>query len=75
MEFKPTCHHDNEKLFDLIDNFITMKTDKPQLFYLWGHSYEFDANNNWDRLVKVCEKIRSVDDIYCDTNEKILAIN
>ena len=75
MEFKPTCHHDNEKLFELIDNFITMKTDKPQLFYLWGHSYEFDANNNWDRLVKVCEKIRSVDDIYCDTNEKILAIN
>ncbi len=71
LEFRPTCHHSNEKVFDLIDEFLDTPSDKPQLFYLWGHAYEYDANNNWDRLVKICEKISGRDDVFYGTNREV----
>ena len=40
----------------------------PRLFYLWGHSYEFDNDNNWDRIETILQTISSKDDIWCPTN-------
>lgn len=56
MRFKPTCHHKNDRVFELIDEFLEKPDDTPQLFYLWGHSYEFDAEEDWTRLEQICEK-------------------
>lgn len=74
MRFRPTCHHNNEKVFDLLDEFIASDSDKPQLFYLWGHSYEFDADRNWDRLEAICEKLAGRDDIFFGTNREVFGI-
>ena len=68
VEYHPTCHHNDEKLFELAEAFINLKADKPQVFYIWGHSYEFDAQNNWDRMEKLCEMLSGRDDIYYCTN-------
>ena len=35
---------------ELAEKFINLKTDKPQIFYIWGHSYEFDIHNTWDEF-------------------------
>ena len=41
------------------------------LFYIWGHSYEFDDKNNWERLEEICEKLANRDDIWYATNIEI----
>ncbi len=43
----------------------------PWMFYLWGHSYEFEANKNWDRIEKFAEYIAGKDDIWYATNLEI----
>ncbi len=66
-----TCHHNDEKLMDLAEQFVNLKTDKPQVFYLWGHSYEFDVYNNWEIIERLCEYISGRDDIFYATNGEI----
>ena len=67
-----TCHHGNPRLFELCDRFLS-QTPKynPALFYLWGHSYEFDDNGNWDVIERFCEKMGGRDDIWYATNIEI----
>lgn len=72
LRFRPTCHHDNEKVFELLEEFVNKPGDEPQLFYLWGHSYEFDVNGNWERLEKICERVAGRDDIFFGTNKEVL---
>jgi len=73
-EFKPTIHHHNnwDKLFELGQKFIDMKTDIPQIFYIWGHAYEFDIYNDYDRFEEFCKFISGKDDIFYGTNKEIL---
>ena len=42
-----------------------------RLFYIWGHSYEFDRNDNWDRIEEICEKLGGREDIWYATNIEI----
>ncbi|MBQ4269015.1 MAG: polysaccharide deacetylase family protein, partial [Clostridia bacterium] len=43
-----TCHHKNPRLMELADEFLNgAATNEPKLFYVWGHSYEFNDNDNW----------------------------
>lgn len=74
-----TCHHKNPRLMELLDAFL--KDDKnsyfwsnsnnPKLFYLWGHSYEFDNDDNWKVIEKFCEKAGKRDDVWYATNIEI----
>lgn len=72
LRFRPTCHHDNERVFELLEDFVNKPGDEPQLFYLWGHSYEFDVNGNWERLEQICERVAGRDDIFFGTNREVL---
>lgn len=68
-----TCHHTDKRLFELCDQFLSAEVKKhqvPLLFYLWGHSYEFPRDNNWDDIEKFCEKV-SGDDIWHATNMEV----
>lgn len=75
----PTVHHANPKVLEFIDKFLELDTSTkvyapsrtPKLFYLWGHSYEFERNNNWDLLDKICEKLGGREDIWYATNMEI----
>lgn len=72
-----TCHHNDEHLFELADAFLVEQNEEiswrifPKLFYLWGHSYEFDTDDNWDRIEKLCQKIGKRDDVWYATNIEI----
>lgn len=50
LEWNPTCHHSDPDLMELIKQFCEKDAlfGQPQLFYLWGHAYEFDADQNWN---------------------------
>jgi len=75
----PTAAHRNPKVMEYLDSFINLdlstkvyhSTRGPRLFYLWGHSYEFERNNNWHLLTDICEKISGKDDIWYATNMEI----
>lgn len=77
--WQPTAHHNDANLFELIDSFLSfsytgyrlINSAEPLLFYLWGHSYEFDRDNNWDRLSEICERLGGRDDIFYATNIEI----
>ena len=73
--YHPTCHHNDEDLFDLAKRFIELEADRPQVFYVWGHSYEYDAQNNWDRLEAFCELMAGREDIYYCTNAQAFGID
>lgn len=71
-----TCHHKNPRLFELADAFLAPMPEqiwhrKPRLFYVWGHSYEFDRDNNWEIIEKFGEKIGGRDDVWYATNIEI----
>ena len=66
-----TCHHNDPALMTLAEKFVKLKADKPSLFYLWGHSYEFEANDNWNVIEEFCEYIGGKEDIWYATNIEI----
>ena len=72
LRFRPTCHHDNERLFELAEEFLTMETEEPKIFYIWGHSYEFEGNENWDRMEQFCRMVSKREDIFYGTNAEVL---
>lgn len=75
----PTAHHDNPKIFEYIDKFLNLDTSTrayharrvPRLFYIWGHSYEFDKKNNWDHIDEICKRLSNNDEIWYATNIEI----
>ncbi|MBR3928330.1 MAG: polysaccharide deacetylase family protein [Clostridia bacterium] len=67
-----TCHHNDPNLAELSNEFINGKVQRdPWLFYLWGHSYEFEANDNWRVIEEFLAKIGNRDDIWYATNIEI----
>lgn len=68
-----TCHHKNPKLMELADTFLDLKVTKhgPKLFYVWGHAYEFEEQNNWEVIEQFCEKMAYHEDIWYATNMEI----
>jgi len=72
LEFCPTCHHDDALLFDLAEKFLRSDSEEMQIFYIWGHSYEFDGNHNWDRFEKLLDMLAGKSDIFYGTNAEVL---
>ncbi len=74
----PTAHHNNHQIFDYIEKFVSCDVNSqycaarhPRLFYIWGHSYEFEYNNNWNLLESICEKLSGKEDVWYATNIEI----
>ena len=61
-------------MFALGEKFLHLKADRPQLFYIWGHSYEFDVADTWDRFEQFCEMMSGQSDIFYGTNAEVLGI-
>ena len=70
-EWNPTCHHNNRLMYHAKE-FLSF--DLPQfqyLFYVWGHSYEFDRDNNWYVIEEFCKMIGGREDIWYATNAEV----
>jgi hypothetical protein len=74
LRFNPTVHNvEQNKLLQLVEEFLAKDTDEPQLLYIWGHTYEFDWDKeNWEKFENVCKKLAGRDDIFYGTNKEVL---
>ena len=58
-------------MFDLAEQFISMKAGTPKIFYIGGHSYEFDIHDTWDKMERFCKLISGHSDIFYGTNREV----
>ncbi len=68
-----TCKHTAPELPALTAQFLAQDVTRTStLFYLWGHSYEFDDDNNWDVIEQFAAQIGGKADIWYATNIEII---
>jgi peptidoglycan/xylan/chitin deacetylase (PgdA/CDA1 family) len=73
--WKPTVYYiDTDEMFELGKQFLALETNEPMLFYIWGHSYELDAWDFWDRFEEFCKMMSGKDDIFYGTNREVLGL-
>ena len=69
MEWAATCHHKAD-LTALWEQFV--KCNQPdKLFYLWGHSYEFNNDKNWNHIEAFAQRAGASSDTWQATNMQI----
>lgn len=73
LEMDTTCHQEDSRLFDLANSFVN---DDPLknwhrktgfLFSIWGHSYEFDSPEKWERIESFFKQVSGRDDVWYPT--------
>ena len=69
LAFGATCRHKDPMLWELLDRFLA--SDEPGVFCLWGHSYEFDVDGNWELIEEFCRRISGREDIFYGTNSQV----
>ncbi len=71
--FNPTVYWCEPSLYNLVDKFIELNTDKHQLLYIWGHAYETqDGRVDLNLFEKALKKLVDCSDIYIGTNKQVL---
>lgn len=78
LEWMPTAHHTNPEILDYAERFMTLNVAAqyeanrtPKLFYLWGHSFEFEAQDNWSLLDALCERLGESSAVWYATNMEL----
>lgn len=72
--FNPSIYHlEFDKLMEMGSKFLDTTFETPQLFYVWGHSYELDIQPEYRcKLEEFFKLIAHRDDIYYATNKEVL---
>lgn len=72
--FNPTVHQHGEfdKTFELAEKFVALKAESPQILYIWGHAYELDIRDEWNRFEDLCRMLSGRNDIFYGTNKEVL---
>ena len=77
-EFHPTAFHlDNslaslDTLFQKGEEFLALPANEDAVFYIWGHAYEFDIHNTWERFEEFLQMMANRPDIQYLTNKEAL---
>lgn len=75
----PTAHHANPMAIEYAKEFAGLEVNQatytpqryPRLYYLWGHTFEYERNNNWELLDELCDILGGHDDVWYATNIEI----
>jgi len=72
LAWNPTCHH-NENILEKCKTFKkTPPWEQLTLFYVWGHSFEFEMDNNWNLIKEFCKTVAFDDSVWYATNIEIM---
>ncbi len=78
LKMPSTCHHADERLFELADKFVNSSPKKESffttdgwLFYVWGHTYEFRTDEDWARIEDFFKLVSNREDVWYATNIEI----
>ena len=72
--FNPTVYYtEADKMFALAEEFLSSQKNTPQLFYIWGHTYELDYGDSitWERFEEFCRLVSGHDAVFYATNSQI----
>ena len=73
LRFNPTLHFLAERTEEVVEKFLALETDEPQLLYIWGHSYELDySESRWERFESLCKMLSGKEDVFYGTNKETL---
>lgn len=73
LEWHPTCHHKDPTLMERGKWLVNNKSRHYlRLMYVWGHSYEFRNDNNWELIEDFCKLVGGHEDIWYATNIEII---
>ena len=73
LRWNPTCRHGDPAFEDIYNEFIKFnKTQYLYMMYVWGHSYEFVRDDNFEIIEKFSKKIGNKSDIWYATNIEIV---
>ena len=74
----PTMHHDNPNSLTWAQEFVDVDmhqhyfpSNAPRLFYVWGHSFEFENKGNWEHMVDILKIVANREGIWYATNIEI----
>lgn len=72
LEWNPTCHHKDPELTELAGRFLAAKESfQCKLFYVWGHSYEFERDDNWGVMQAFMDYLAGQPSVWYATNMEI----
>ena len=75
LTLRAAMHHGDEHALEYINEFLALdpqQMTEPKMLYIWGHSYEFEVNHNWDYIEEICRLLSGKDDIFYGTNSEVL---
>ncbi len=73
LRFTGTCRHQDPKLMEYADKFLIPGNGMTkELFYVWGHSYEFVQMDNWYVMEELLKKVSGREDVWYATNIEIV---
>lgn len=65
-----TCHHDNAVTY--AKAFVNASSyAKLPIFYVWGHSHDFESRGNWNVLTETLDILKEDENIWYATNVEI----
>jgi len=72
----PTAHYADREMPDLVGKFLSQRPEQtvnspaadPWLFYIWGHTYEFEAYATWHYVEELIKKLAGRRDVWYCTN-------
>ncbi|GAB4056789.1 polysaccharide deacetylase family protein [Uliginosibacterium sediminicola] len=71
-EWQPSCHH-NEGLLELGQEFLARdKSQYLDLFYVWGHSFDFERDGNWSLIERFAQQASGHAEIWYASNIEIV---
>ncbi len=73
LDWHPTGHH-GELQDQRLEKFAKASPDSPILFYVWGHSYEFNEENTaytWEMMEAFLKKASKIEGVWFATNIEI----
>ncbi len=72
LEWQATCHHNRDGLKHAKAFTELWKTQYIYMLYIWGHSYEFTNDDNWDYMEEICKTVSNKEDTWYATNIEIV---
>lgn len=73
MEWHPTCHHESPRFMEIAEEFLKDNSFEAKLFYVWGHSYEFAREDNWQMMEDFFRMMQAhKEEIWFATNMEIM---
>lgn len=71
LRWAPTCHHKHD-LLNTTRRFLDQHAYNPMLLYVWGHSFEFEGDGNWNLIEDFGKLIGHNPAIWYATNIEII---